>query len=145
MRARWLEALPRLVDACHELAAIGLPDALIHGDLHPWNVALRDDGLRVFDWSDGAVGQSFVDLPVFVTRTKDLALRARLREAYIDGWADLMARDRLERAADLAMTVGALYQVETYLGLVPAIDPLDAGTFDGSDARWLGRALDAGS
>ena len=42
------------------------------------------------------------------------------------------------------MTVGALYQVETYLDLVPGIDPLDAKAFGGSDARWLARALESG-
>jgi len=144
-RARWLDALPGLVDACRRLEAIGLPDALIHGDLHPWNVALDDDGLRVFDWSDGAVGPSFVDLPVFITRAKDPEVRVRIREAYLDGWADGLDRRRLESAADLAMTVGALYQVETYLGLVPGLEPLDGRTFASSDARWLQRALDAWS
>jgi hypothetical protein len=143
VRTRWLEALPGLVDACRRLEAIGLPDALIHGDLHPWNVALNDDGLRVFDWSDGAIGPSFVDLPVFIVRAKEPEVRVRLRKAYLDGWTDLMARDRLEAAAELAMTVGALYQVETYLGLVPGLEPLDGRIFASSDARWLKRALDA--
>ena len=93
--------------------------------------------------SRGAVGPSFVDLPVFIVRAKEPEVRVRLREAYVDGWTDLMARDRLEAAAELAMTVGALHQVETYLGLVPGLEPLDGRTFADSDTRWLKRAIDA--
>jgi hypothetical protein len=142
VRARWIEALPRLVDMCHQLDAIGLPDTVVHGDMHPWNIAMNDTGLRVFDWSDGAVGHPFVDLPPFLWRAKDVAFVPGLQAAYLDGWSDFMPRDRLQTAADLATTVGALYQVETYLRLIPALDPHDHKAFDKADARWLTRALE---
>ena len=137
----WPATLPRLIDACHELADIGLPDALIHGDLHPWNVAASDAGLRVFDWSDAAIGPSFLDLAVFLGRTNDIGLRLAMRDAYLDVWSDLVPRDRLERAAELAMAAGAIYQVVTYQTLLPALPPEDAAEFEGADADWLGRAL----
>lgn len=142
VRSSWMEALPRLVDACRQLDDIGLPSALIHGDLHPWNVALNDDGLRVFDWSDCAVGNSFVDLAVFIRRAKDVAVRGSLRDAYVEGWATVAPRRRLVRAVELAMTVGALYQVETYLALLPSMDPHDHGALRDADVRWVRRALD---
>jgi Ser/Thr protein kinase RdoA (MazF antagonist) len=143
VRSRWIEGLPRLVDMCHRLDALGLPDTVVHGDMHPWNIAMKDGGLRVFDWSDGAVGHPFVDLPPFLGRAKDAAVPPMLRAAYLDGWSDFLPRDRLETAADLAPTVGALYQVETYLRLNPQIDPHDQHAFKNADARWLGHALNA--
>jgi hypothetical protein len=140
---RWPAVRSRLVDACHELADIGLPDALIHGDAHPWNIAVTGGGLIVFDWSDAAIGPSFVDLAVFLRRTKDLRLRRVLRDAYLEAWSGTAPRDRLERATELAMAVGALYQVVTYLTLVPGLPPEDQVVWAGADANWLRNAVDA--
>jgi hypothetical protein len=139
---RWPDTLPRLVDACRELEDINLPDALVHGDAHPWNVAVTERGFVVFDWSDAAAGPSFVDLAVFLRRTKDLALRRVFRDTYLDAWAGVAPRDRLERAAELAMTVGALYQVVTYQALLPALPPEDRVVWADGDERWLRHAVD---
>jgi hypothetical protein len=139
---RWPDLRPRFVDACHELEDIGLPDALIHGDSHPWNMAVTDAGLVVFDWSDGAAGPSFVDLPVFLRRTKDLALRRRLRDAYLDAWSGEASRPRLERAVELAMAVGALYQVVTYQALLSALPPEDRIVYGSSDNGWFRASID---
>jgi Phosphotransferase enzyme family len=141
IRESWPTALPRLIDACHELEDVGIPDALIHGDLHPSNIAGSPSGLRVFDWSDAAIGPSFLDLALFLGRADDLGLRLLMRDAYLDAWVDVAPRDRLKRAAELAMAVGAVYQVTTYQALVPAIPPEDAAEFAGADADWLGRAI----
>lgn len=139
---QWPAMLLRLVDACRELEDIDLPAALVHGDAHPWNIAPTDHGLVVFDWSDAAAGPSFADLAVFLRRTKDLAHRRVLRDAYLDAWVGVAPRERLERAAELAMTVGALYQVVTYQGLLPALPPQDRVVYGGADASWLRRAID---
>ena len=137
----WPAALPRILDACHELEDVGLPDALIHGDLHPWNIAVTPSGPRMFDWSDAAIGPSFLDLALFLGRADDLELRRVMRDAYLDVWADAAPRDRLERATELAMAVGAIYQVTTYQALLPALAPEDAAEFAGADVDWLGRAV----
>jgi len=141
LRDAWSAALPRLIDAGHALADIGLPDALLHGDLHPWNVAASESGLRVFDWSDAAIGPSFLDLALFLGRADDLDLRMIMRDAYLDAWADAAPRERLEQATELAMAVGAIYQVMTYQTLLPALPPEDAAEFAGADVDWLGRAI----
>ena len=121
-RAAWVAAEPRLVDACAALIDVGLPDTLIHGDLHPENVVIAPRGALVVDWSDAAVGNPFVDLATILVRTKDGDLRRRLLAAYLDGWDGVCDRARLETAGDVAMTVGALYQVATYQALLPALD-----------------------
>lgn len=139
---RWPALLPRFTDACRELEDIRLPDGLIHGDAHPWNVALTDHGPVVFDWSDGAAGPSFVDIAVFIRRTKDLALRRLLRDAYVEAWSGTASRGRLERAVELAMAVGALYQVVTYQALLPSLPPEDRVVYGGSDRGWFRAAVD---
>lgn len=140
---RWPAIQPRLIDACRELEAVGLPDALIHGDAHPWNVVVQGDEHVVFDWSDASIGPSFVDLAVFLRRGNDLRGRRVLRDAYLDAWSGIASRDRLERAAELAMTVGALYQVVTYQTLVPGLPPEDQVVWADADAHWLRNAIDA--
>ena len=62
--------LPRraeqLREAITELAAIGVPETLLHGDLHPRNLAVRDGQVLAFDWTDAAVSHPFLDLVTFV-------------------------------------------------------------------------------
>jgi tRNA A-37 threonylcarbamoyl transferase component Bud32 len=142
LRASWDAALPRLIDACHALAAMGVPDTLVHGDLHPGNIAVTSGGPVIFDWSDGAVSHPFLDLAVFFRRVKDVSVRPTMRDAYLDGWEGIVARDDLERAVELAMTVGAAYQVATYQALLPSLDPLDRAVYEGADVSWVRRTLD---
>jgi aminoglycoside phosphotransferase (APT) family kinase protein len=144
VREGWLTAVPRLLEACATLEALGIPDTLVHGDLHPGNIVVTpDDRYVVVDWSDGAVGNPFVDLATYLPRTKDLDLRVRLLDAYADAWAGILGRDQLDAATAVAMTVGCLYQVQTYLVLHAALDEPDAAIFDGAAAGWAKRALEA--
>ena len=53
---------PALKDACRRLAACGIPDTLVHGDLHPGNVARLDGELAYFDWTDACIAHPFFDL-----------------------------------------------------------------------------------
>jgi hypothetical protein len=142
LRDAWIAAVPRLVDACTELDGLAMPDALIHGDLHPGNVVLGPDGPMVIDWSDGAVGHSFIDLPTFLLRVDGRTRREGLIDAYLEGWAGIAPRSTLETAAELAMPVGAAYQVATYQALLPAMDEPDRALFDNVDVSWARRTLD---
>lgn len=142
-RDAWVAATPRLVDACAALIDIGLPDTLIHGDLHPGNVVLRPAGHVVVDWSDAAIGNPFVDLVTFVIRAKDRDVRRRLADTYIESWDGAARPARRDDIAGLAMVVGSVYQVATYLSLLPAMDPPDGALFEGADVKWAKRALDA--
>jgi hypothetical protein len=143
VRAAWVAAGPRLVDACAALIDVGLPDTLVHGDLHPENIVITPSGYLVVDWSDAAVGNPFIDLATILVRTSDRDLRRRLLEAYVEGWDGVCDRARLGTAGDVAMTVGALYQVATYQALLPALDAPDRRQFVDGDVAWAKRALDA--
>jgi Phosphotransferase enzyme family len=141
-RDAWVASIPRFLDACAALLDLSLPETLVHGDLHPGNIVVGPRGHVVVDWSDAAVGHPFVDLPTFLLRTKDADLRGRLRDAYVGAWADLVPRPRLEVAAELAMAVGAVYQVASYQALLPALDAPERAVFASADVRWAERALD---
>jgi Ser/Thr protein kinase RdoA (MazF antagonist) len=142
-RARVQAAAPRLVDACHRLAGLGLPDTLIHGDLHPWNIAVTDGGLVVFDWTDAGIGHPFLDLPVFLSETPDSGQRLAIREAVVTAWSGGWERAAVEEAADLALAIGSLNQADVYRLLLGHVEPWDHLWLHDADLRWLRAALSA--
>ena len=142
VRDEWDAAVPRLVEACERLGALGVPDTVVHGDCHPWNVARTGRGLVVFDWSDASIGPPFLDLPATLARTPDVAIRRALADRYLAAWPEVAEADR-PRVADLAMVVGSLYQVQSYLGFLGTIDPIESLDLAGADVSWLGRSLEA--
>ena len=142
VRRRWRATAPTMADSCRRLDEIGPEPTLVHGDLHPWNVAFGPASTRVFDWTDAAVSHPFVDLVTYVSRTEDIALRRRLIDAYVGAWSAMYPEEALRDAAALAPVVGALYQVQTYRALLPTLarrgadDGLAAG-----DLNWIKRSL----
>jgi hypothetical protein len=137
----WEAVADGLAAPCASLAASGLPDTLVHGDLHPGNIIVRDGDARLFDWSDGAVSHPFADLTCFLRRVESPATRRRVADAYLAGWAASYGMARAERALADALVVGALYQVKTYLELVPAMDLRDRWQFEDGPWRWLRFAI----
>ncbi|AGL19658.1 aminoglycoside phosphotransferase [Actinoplanes sp. N902-109] len=91
------------------LAACGLPDTLVHGDLHPGNVRETPDGARVIlDWGDATVGHPAFDI---LRLTDDPAVlgewAARWRTA-VPGCDPLAAADLARPLAELR--AAAAYQ-----------------------------------
>jgi len=148
---RQLEAaIPRLVEACERLGAIGPAETIVHGDLHPWNVADVDGRSIVFDWSDSCIGHPFLDLVTYVGRTADVAARRACVDAYLAAWSDVLEPDALEEAVLFALPLGALHQVESYRRIVAGIaeddrwDMAEAGPHYAEQALvWLENGLAA--
>jgi len=140
-RDGWRRSAPRLVAACRRLDEIGPGLSLAHGDFHPWNVTFGSGTTRIFDWTDAAVSHPFVDLATYIFRTDDVALRHRLVDAYLGAWTS-GAGHHLKEAADLALVVGSLYQVQTYRALIPTLTA-DGGDDDLADAdlSWIKHTL----
>ncbi len=143
-------AIPRLVEACERLSAIGPPEAIVHGDLHPWNVADIDGRSIVFDWSDSCIGHPFLDLVTYVGRTADVATRRACVDAYVAAWSDVLEPGAFEEAVRLALPLGALHQVESYRRIVAGIaeddcwDMAEAGPHFAEQALvWLENGLAA--
>ena len=142
VRARWLATAPTLAEACRRLDELGPGPTLVHGDFHPWNVVLGADGARVFDWTDASVSHPFVDLATYVFRSRDVAVRRRLVDAYLAAWSTEMSEASLREAAALGLVVGTVYQVQTYRALLPTL-PGNGADDDmaGADLDWIHRTL----
>ena len=55
----------RFAQICSDLAAVGIPESINHGDFHDGNVLVRDGRITFFDWGDADVTHPFVSLRTF--------------------------------------------------------------------------------
>jgi Phosphotransferase enzyme family len=143
--ARLREALPRVRRACAALEAVGIPTTLVHGDLHGGNVAWRDGEPVFFDWTDASLGHPFLDL---ITLWSDdpaappAPHSIRLREVYLEAWADYAPLARLREAFELGLALGALYQTLSYHRIISSIEPSLGAEWSGALPSWLRQGLD---
>jgi len=112
---------PTLKEACRRLAGCGIPDTLVHGDLHPGNVARMDGELTYFDWTDACIAHPFFDLHSL--QWQDEATRVALLEAYLGVWEGVESPERLREAAALAAFVTPLHHAVSYRTIVANLEP----------------------
>ena len=72
--------------AVDELAALRSADTLVHGDLHPGNVAHEGDAVVLYDWSDAAVSHPFLDLVLLSPRACRTREAELAKAAFVEAW-----------------------------------------------------------
>ena len=105
----------RFAGWCADLAAIGVPAAVNHDDLHDANLfAPPEPGghYRVFDWGDASVAHPFAVLLVALPEGAPELLR--LRDAYLEPWTAEHDRADLVEAVRLALRVGGVSRSRSY-------------------------------
>ena len=68
----------------------GVPDSLVHGDFHSWNVADVGGRPLIFDWTDTAVGNPLADFATWVGWVKDPQERRELFEPWVAAWSPVV-------------------------------------------------------
>jgi hypothetical protein len=117
------DLLPALQAACGELAALGPPPTLEHGDLHAGNIITTGQGAFVYyDWTDGALAHPFNCLAAFLERVP-AEWQAELCDAYLGAWEAFGDRARLEGALRLARPLGALHMALSYRDIWVQTEP----------------------
>jgi hypothetical protein len=106
------EVLDDLPERLRAVAGCGLPDTLIHGDLHTGNVRAGEDGLVIVDWADAGVGHPAFDV-IRLTDDRDV-----LRD-----WAARWPGADALRAVELLRPVAALRDAVTYADFLARIEP----------------------
>jgi aminoglycoside phosphotransferase (APT) family kinase protein len=119
-----------------ELASLGLPETLVHGDLHPGNVAHDGDLVVLYDWSDAAVSHPFLDLEHLV-RSLPADEGELARAAYADVWRAAYPEVDLNRAFELAAAVNAIFQTVTFEQIYRAQEDASYWEMAGVVARYL--------
>lgn len=139
-RAQLTALIPQLQLLCAKLADYGLPETLVHGDLHGDNVAVVAGGFVYFDWTDVCISHPFFDmLNIFLE--EDTAVRSQLRDAYLAQWTDFAPMDRLLEAWSVAQVLGAAHHAISYWQILAHIEPRDQYQLDWALPSWLRRIL----
>ena len=119
---------PTLKAMCEEMAIIGLPYTLEHGDFWGGNITVTDNRFIFFDWSFSCVAHPFFSLgalapdPNYIPRVPGAALR--LRDAYLKEWAGYCAESELLKAFELSQPLGFLHSALThYKYVLPGLEP----------------------
>ena len=120
---------------CREVAALGVPLSLEHGDLWGVNVIAEERDCVLIDWEDACVAHPFLSAFLLLASPEHsdaLAglpdAHARIRTAYLGPWrqwatAERWPAGRLERAFDLTQRLaGAHYAVQFRRFALPVIE-----------------------
>jgi len=116
--------LPRLKSLLAELDALPIPPSLIHGDLHTGNVALQDEKIQIFDWTDAAISHPFFDLDVIFS-AEDSSEREALAAVYLSAWERLFPASLVRHAFEIARVVYGLYHAVSYQYILNNLAEID--------------------
>lgn len=135
-------AQPTIRAALDRLAALDVPPAIVHGDLHLGNTLLRDGEPVFIDWTDACIGPAMMDL-LTPHETKDLELAAGWRDAYLQEWSTLVPRAMLDDALALNDIVLPLHHAVSYRSILANLEPIERGDLAGALTELLGLLGDA--
>jgi hypothetical protein len=98
-----LQEIASVVDrACSVMQSLGIPDALVNGDINLDNILYDGSSFRFTDWAEGGIGNPFLTLQQVIQHVirdgerQDWVLE--LREAYGTKWLPLLNVQTIERA-----------------------------------------------
>lgn len=139
------ELLPTFNTWCCELDDTPVPATVQHDDLTDDNIFVRGPDHVFLDWADASVAHPFASLIYperHVARTFGVDVESaqirRLRDAYLEPWTDLMARNELHDARRIAVCVAAVGRAVAWRRALAgqsrsALEPY----FASAEARWL--------
>jgi len=122
------------------LAGCGIPDSLLHGDLHPGNV--RGDGSGpdvVLDWGDSCLAHPGYDL-LRMVEGLDQVESAALTAQWCTWWRAAVPGCAPERALELLDSISALRNAAAYAAFLAAIEPSEHIYHRDDVGYWLGVA-----
>lgn len=88
----------RIKDSFTLLDDLGIPNALGHLDLNPWNILISADRCVFLDWAEAYIGHPFLSLEYLLQHFRravgsDTASESQLVEAYKAPWQQLLPND----------------------------------------------------
>lgn len=155
-RARAVEIEPWLAQQVGELYALGLPDAVNHGDLHLGNIGF--DGARpvLFDWTDACVTHPYLDARHLAENAaRDLdgpqdaaTVRRAVQEAFCGPWAVAFPDVDHAHAWELTAVVETVFTAISYEQIIraqPAVSRWELGGMVADLLDRLSRLHEAGT
>ncbi|SNT65629.1 Phosphotransferase enzyme family protein [Asanoa hainanensis] len=119
------EVLPDLDERLAAARGCGLPDTLVHGDLHPGNTRVAGAGDPVvIDWGDSFVGNPVFDILRLSERVDDDAA-AGLRAAWAARWRAAVPGCDPETAIAVLRPVAEVRSAAVYADFLANIEPAE--------------------
>jgi hypothetical protein len=119
--AELIDTLPRRLD---DIAACGLPDTLVHGDLHPGNTRIGGGDPVIMDWGDSSLGCPALDI-LRLTEGLPAAQAGELIASWGLRWRTAVPGSDPVRAAELMRPVAGLYGALIYSEFLARIEPAE--------------------
>jgi hypothetical protein len=118
---------PRLKSLSAQMASFNIPHSLEHGDFHPYNINVTDEGCVYFDWSESSISHPFFSLAAFEYYIEYLLpdmrdVRRRVRDAYLEPWTIYEPMGRLIKAFELSRPLAALHSALTFHRLLTSLE-----------------------
>ena len=143
-RQRLRGARGAVAAAVEEVASSGIAATIQHDDLHGGNIVVGPDGDRFFDWGDAVVSHPFATLTVTFNsiahrtgRGLDDPAFGRLRDGYLEAWADVASRDQLVASATFARDLGCIGRALSWERALEGLEPHEMDGHDDAVAGWL--------
>jgi fructosamine-3-kinase len=135
------QLIPHLKARCDQLAGYGVPQTLVHGDLHTGNVALFEGKMVFFDWTDACVAHPFFDVMLMMNWENDLEIQTRLRDQYLSLWTAYEPMARLLEMWSLAQPLFALHHAISYQHIVAGLEATAKYELIAWPSYWLRKVL----
>ncbi len=124
-----------------ELAACGIPDTLVHGDLHPGNIrglgsAQTATGDTVLDWGDSVIAHPGYDLLRMIGGLSP-AEAAVVTAEWCSWWRAQRPGCRPERAVELLQSLSALRSAAVNAYFLDHIEPAERQYHRADVPHWL--------
>jgi Ser/Thr protein kinase RdoA (MazF antagonist) len=143
-RKRLPGLVPRVATMADDVAALGVPASVQHDDLHGGNILVGPAGDRVFDWGDASIAHPFTTL---TTTLNSIEYHAgidqhgpeshRLRDAYLEAWADVAPLTPLVAAEARTRVLGAISRAASWERSMRGIEPTELEDYASATASWL--------
>jgi hypothetical protein len=134
-----LEPQPWLPEHLQRVAAAGMPDTLVHGDLHSGNVRGRASERTIIDWGDSFWGQPGFDILRLSERLSEqdaLLLQAHWAKL----WREAVPGCDPQAALAALRPVAALRNAAAYANFLSHIEPTEHPYHAGDVPFWLAQA-----
>ncbi len=116
--------LPRIEEACADLAGDGVPATLVHQDLVPENIVWNAGRAVFLDWSDTAVGHPFFGLDRLLDFCwSDAERKAAVIAEYVAGFAGAASSETLRNSSKRVLWLRVLYEGLRWHHEILALDP----------------------
>jgi hypothetical protein len=127
-----------LADRLAEIDACGLPPTLVHGDFHPGNFRGEAGSLVLMDWGDSFIGHPLFDMTAMLERAGDS--KQRVREKWMQAWAEAVPGSEPARAAELLAPVAPLRNALVYRTFLDQIEASEHPYHAADVPKWLAAA-----